>query len=124
MDIISSLETPTDENWHNYIITEIEETFKNFIEVDRIYFNEVDKAISFKSLVGLSDGDVEELIDIQSYLNKSLKKSFRNLLLNIKSYRFKKDPDNNVLSLNIDLTCDLLGAPKALNFTLSLKEGA
>ena len=119
MDINSNLDTINDSNYQTYVINVIEETFANFIEIDRLFFDNITKPISFRSLIGVSKND-EELQAISQYLNIVLQENFQNLQLTVKSYDFENDPDANVLNLIMTLNCGLLGIPSTLRFKVDL----
>jgi hypothetical protein len=123
MDISTDLSRPDESTYRQYILTLIEETFKNFVEVDQTYFKNLDKPISLKSFIG-ERFDLDVIYGYELYLNKTLKESFGNLRLNITDYKFVPDDTNNSLTLQVSLSSGLIDENKRLVFALDLDEGS
>lgn len=119
MDIITSLKTKgTDLSNNEYVLQLIEETMKNWIEVNKIYF--FDKPLNLNQYIGLTIND-EDISNIEDDLNFTVNQNFANLRLFIDEFSFVENEDSQFLDLEISLICGLMDAPKNLSFRANLQ---
>lgn len=106
--------------YKSQILQLIKETFLNFIEVDKFYFRNTDKPISFRSLLGTPMNDRETLNFYLVYLNTAMRNRFVNLKLIIKEFNFQINEDEGTLDLQIGLECGLMNIPKNIEYSINL----
>jgi hypothetical protein len=118
MDIISNLDTISTTNKKEYLLTLIEETFKNWIEVDFIPFTNTN-GFRLRDLEGMTSNS-PNIKSLEMDLNFTVKKYFKNLKLTISNWEFVDNIDENYLSINVSLKCGLMDVPQKLTYNISL----